>query len=43
VIVAVARHYLAERGQGESFRDFVTRVGIDAVSKVGLAASPGAV
>jgi sulfite reductase beta subunit-like hemoprotein len=42
VIVAVARHYLAERGQGESFRDFVTRVGIDAISKVGLAASPGA-
>jgi len=39
----VARYYLAERGQGESFRDFVSRVGIDAVGKVGLAASPGAV
>jgi len=43
VIAAMARHYLAERAQGESFRDFVTRVGVDAVSTVGLAASPGAV
>ncbi len=43
VIAAMARFYLAERGAGESFRDFVTRVGADAVGKVGLAESPGAV
>jgi sulfite reductase beta subunit-like hemoprotein len=43
VIAAMARYYLAERGQGESFRDFVTRVGVDAVGKIGLAASPGAI
>jgi sulfite reductase beta subunit-like hemoprotein len=43
VIAAMARYYLAERGQGESFRDFITRIGADAVGKVGLAASPGAV
>jgi sulfite reductase beta subunit-like hemoprotein len=43
VIAAMARYYLAERGQGESFRDFVMRVGADAIGKVGLAAAPGSV
>ena len=43
VIAAMARYYLAQRGQGESFRDFVTRVGVDVVGKIGIAASPGAV
>jgi sulfite reductase beta subunit-like hemoprotein len=43
VIAAMARYYLAQRGKGESFRDFVTRVGVDVVGKVGIAASPGAV
>jgi sulfite reductase beta subunit-like hemoprotein len=43
VIAAIARHYLRERIHGESFRDFVTRVGGDALGKVGLAAAPGAV
>jgi len=43
VIAAIAQHYLAERGEGESFRDFVARVGADAVGKHGLAASPSAV
>jgi sulfite reductase beta subunit-like hemoprotein len=43
VIAAIARYYLGQRGKGESFRDFVARVGTDAVSKVGLASAPGAV
>jgi sulfite reductase beta subunit-like hemoprotein len=38
VIAAIARHYLAERGAGESFRDFVARVGADEVGRVGFAA-----
>jgi sulfite reductase beta subunit-like hemoprotein len=43
VVAAIARHFLKERGAGESFRDFVARVGSDALGKVGLAAAPGAV
>jgi sulfite reductase beta subunit-like hemoprotein len=43
VIAAIARYYLKERGKDESFRDFVARVGADAVGKIGLAAAPGAV
>jgi sulfite reductase beta subunit-like hemoprotein len=43
VIAAMARYYLAQRGKGESFRDFVTRVGVDKIGKIGIAASPGAV
>jgi hypothetical protein len=34
---------LCERGKGESFRDFVARVGVDVLGKVGLSAAPGAV
>jgi sulfite reductase beta subunit-like hemoprotein len=43
VIAALARYYLGERGPGESFRDFVARVGTDVLGKVGLSAAPGAV
>jgi sulfite reductase beta subunit-like hemoprotein len=43
VIAAIAQHYLAEKGQDESFRDFVARVGADVVGKHGLQASPSAV
>jgi sulfite reductase beta subunit-like hemoprotein len=39
VISAIARHYLAERGEGESFRDFVARVGPAEITKVGFAAA----
>ena len=38
VIAAIARHYLAERGAGESFRDFVARVGADDIGRVGFGA-----
>jgi len=34
---------VAELGEGDSFRDFVTSVGVDTMGKVGPAASPGAV
>jgi sulfite reductase beta subunit-like hemoprotein len=43
VVAAIARYYLNERAKGESFRDFVARVGSDALGKVGLGAAPGAV
>jgi sulfite reductase (NADPH) hemoprotein beta-component len=43
VIAAIARHYLAKRAGGETFRDFVARVGADSLGKIGLAAAPGAV
>ena len=43
VVAAIARFFLRERGKEESFRDFVARVGTDALGKVGLAAAPGAV
>jgi len=42
VIASIAQYYLTERGQEESFPDFVARVGADTVSKVGLAVAPGA-
>lgn len=43
VVAAIARYYLDQRGSGESFRDFVARIGADSLGKVGLAAAPGAV
>ncbi|HMJ50974.1 MAG TPA: nitrite/sulfite reductase [Polyangiaceae bacterium] len=43
VVAAIARFYLQQRGKEESFRDFVARVGVDALGKVGLSAAPGAV
>ncbi|HEY3593580.1 MAG TPA: nitrite/sulfite reductase [Polyangiaceae bacterium] len=43
VIVSIARYYLAERAAGESFPEFIVRVGADTVGKVGAASSPGAI
>jgi sulfite reductase (NADPH) hemoprotein beta-component len=42
VIASIAGYYLARRAEGESFRDFVVRVGADTIGKIGLAASPSA-
>ncbi len=39
VIAAIARFFVAERGDGESFREFVARKGAAEISKVGLAAA----
>jgi sulfite reductase beta subunit-like hemoprotein len=39
VIAAIARYYLAERVEGETFGELVTRVGPSAVGKAGLSAS----
>lgn len=41
VIAAIARHYVAERGEGESFRDFVQRKGVQEITKVGFSAAEG--
>jgi sulfite reductase (NADPH) hemoprotein beta-component len=43
VLAAIARHYLAERGEGESFREFVARVGAPEITKVGFASATGAI
>ena len=43
VVAAIARHYVAERAAGESFRDFVLRKGAVEISKVGLGAASGVV
>jgi len=43
VIAAIARHYLAERGEGETFREFVARVGAQELTRVGFAAAPGVI
>ena len=37
VIAAIARHYVAKRAEGETFRDFVSRVGAVEVGKAGFA------
>lgn len=37
VIAAIGRHYLAGRGEGESFKDFVARVGAPEVGRAGFA------
>jgi sulfite reductase beta subunit-like hemoprotein len=39
VIAALARHFVAERGEGESFREFVARVGAAELTRVGFAAA----
>jgi sulfite reductase (NADPH) hemoprotein beta-component len=39
VIAALAKHYVAERGEGETFREFVTRVGAAELTRVGFAAA----
>jgi sulfite reductase beta subunit-like hemoprotein len=38
VIAAIAQHYLAKRSEGESFREFVGRVGAAALGRAGFAA-----
>jgi len=38
VIAAIARHYLAKRAEGESFRDFAARVGAYELGQVGFGA-----
>ncbi len=43
VIAAIGRHYLAERGEGESFREFVARVGAAEITRVGFAVTAGAI
>lgn len=43
VIAAIARHYLAERGEGESFREFVARVGAPEITRVGFAVTTAAI
>jgi len=39
VIVAIAKYYVSERMAGESFREFVTRMGAAEISRVGFAAA----
>ncbi len=41
VVAAIARHYVAERGEGESFREFVARVGAPEIGRVGFGAAGG--
>jgi sulfite reductase (NADPH) hemoprotein beta-component len=41
VVAALARHYVAERAEGESFRDFAHRVGAAELSRVGFAEVAG--
>jgi sulfite reductase beta subunit-like hemoprotein len=43
VLGAIARHYTAERAEGESFQDFVARVGAPEITRVGFAAATGAI
>lgn len=43
VVAAIARYYVAERADGESFRDFVARKGIPEITRVGFSAAEGAV
>ena len=39
VIAAIAKYYVAERGQGESFREFVARKGATEISQIGFGAA----
>jgi sulfite reductase beta subunit-like hemoprotein len=39
VVAAIARHYVKERGTGETFREFVARVGVAEITRVGFAAA----
>lgn len=43
VVAAIAHFYVAERQEGESFRDFVSRKGAQVIGKVGLSAAEGIV
>ncbi|WP_438024764.1 nitrite/sulfite reductase [Sorangium sp. So ce233] len=42
VIAAIARYYMADRAEGETFRDFVARKGTPEITRVGFAAAEGA-
>lgn len=39
VIAAIARHYVAERAEGESFREFVARKGASEIGRIGFGAA----
>ncbi len=39
VVAALARHYVAERAEDETFREFVARVGAAELTRVGFAAA----
>ncbi|MDC3953688.1 nitrite/sulfite reductase [Polyangium jinanense] len=39
VIAAIARHYVTERAEGESFREFVARKGASEIGRIGFAAA----
>ena len=41
VVAAIARHYVEERGEGESFREFVQRKGVQEITRVGFSAAEG--
>ena len=43
VIAALARHYVAERGEGETFREFAVRIGTAELKRVGLSAANGVI
>jgi sulfite reductase (NADPH) hemoprotein beta-component len=43
VVAAIANFYVAERREGESFRDFVSRKGAQVIGKIGLSAAEGIV
>lgn len=43
VIAAIARHYVEARGEGESFRDFVQRKGVQEITRVGFSAAAGVI
>jgi sulfite reductase beta subunit-like hemoprotein len=42
VIAALARYYLAERSEGETFQELVARVGVTELTRVALAGVEGA-
>lgn len=41
VIAAIAKHYVDERAEGERFREFVERVGVQEITRVGFGAARG--
>jgi sulfite reductase beta subunit-like hemoprotein len=43
VVAAIARHYVEERGEGESFREFVQRKGVQEITRVGFSAAEGVI
>jgi sulfite reductase beta subunit-like hemoprotein len=43
VIAALAQHYVADRGEGETFREFAARVGTAELQRVGLSAANGVI